>query len=75
MKLNRAEAATGAAVLKNDPEVDSAGVENRLFAGTHLFYIDDGDMVSKRTFAVLQILLSLTESGETARGPVVSISN
>jgi len=48
-----------------------AAVRNR----GHWFYIDDGDMVSKRTFAVLQILLSLTESGETARGPVVSISN
>jgi len=30
-------------------------------------------MVSKRTFGVLQILLSLTDAGETARGPVVSI--
>ncbi len=48
-----------------------AAVRNR----GYWFFIDDGDMVSKRTFAVLQILLSLTESGETARGPVVSISN
>jgi len=37
------------------------------------FYIDDRDMISKRTFGVLQILLSLTDSGESARGPVVSI--
>lgn len=37
------------------------------------YYIDDRDMVTKRTFGVLQILLSLTESGEGARGPVVSI--
>ena len=37
------------------------------------FYIDDRDMISKRTFGVLQILLSLTDAGESARGPVVSI--
>ena len=37
------------------------------------FYIDDRDMITKRTFGVLQILLSLTDSGESARGPVVSI--
>jgi hypothetical protein len=37
------------------------------------FYIDDRDMTTKRTFGVLQILLSLTDSGESARGPVVSI--
>ena len=37
------------------------------------FYIDDADLVSKRTFALLQVLLSLTESGDAARGPVVTI--
>ena len=41
----------------------------------HWFYIDDRDMLSKRTFAIVQIVLSLTDSGETARGPVVSITN
>ena len=39
------------------------------------FYIDDRDVRSKRTFAIVQIVLSLTDSGETARGPVVSITN
>ena len=39
------------------------------------FYIDDRDMFSKRTFAIMQILLSLTESGEAARGPVVTIGS
>ena len=39
------------------------------------FYIDDRDVFSKRTFAMVQIVLSLTDSGETARGPVVSITN
>lgn len=37
------------------------------------FYIDDRDLMSKRTFGVLQILLSLTDSGDTARGPLLSI--
>jgi hypothetical protein len=32
-------------------------------------------MASKRTFGFLQILLSLAETGEAARGPLVSISN
>ncbi len=39
------------------------------------FYIDDRDMVTKRTFGLLQIFLSLTDAGEEARGPVVSIGN
>lgn len=37
------------------------------------FYVDDSDLVSKRTFALLQVLLSLTESSDAARGPVVTI--
>jgi len=41
----------------------------------HWFYIDDRDVLSKRTFAIVQIVLSLTDSGETGRGPVVSITN
>ncbi len=41
----------------------------------HWFYIDDRDVVSKRTFAMLQVILSLTDTGEGARGPVVTISN
>ena len=47
------------------------GVRNR----DHWFYIDDRDVVSKRTFAMLQIIISLTDTGEGARGPVVTISN
>ena len=53
------------------PEYAFVAVENR----DHWFYIDDRDTVSKRTFALIQILLSLTDTGETARGPVVSLSN
>ena len=37
------------------------------------YYIDDRDMVTKRTFGLLQILFSLTDAGEEARGPVVTI--
>jgi hypothetical protein len=42
--------------------------------GEHWYYIDDRDLMSKRTFAFLQILLSLTDAGEGARGPIVSIT-
>ena len=39
------------------------------------FYIDDRDVISKRTFAMVQIILSLTDSGDTPKGPVVTITN
>jgi hypothetical protein len=44
-----------------------------VFNRGYWFYIDDRDMTTKRTFGVLQILLSLTDAGESAKGPVVSI--
>jgi hypothetical protein len=56
---------------KEQPEDSYVAVRMR----DHWFYIDDRDMSSKRTFAIVQIVLSLTDSGETARGPVVSITN
>ena len=34
----------------------------------------DGDMASKKVFGFLQIVLSLAETGEGGRGPLVSIS-
>jgi hypothetical protein len=37
------------------------------------YYIDDRDLMTKRTFGLLQILFSLTDAGGEARGPVVSI--
>jgi hypothetical protein len=37
------------------------------------FYIDDRDMLSKTTFAFVQIILSLAETDAKAVGPVVSI--
>jgi hypothetical protein len=51
------------------PEDAYVAVQNR----GYWFYIDDRDLITKRTFGVLEILLSLTDAGETARGPVVSI--
>jgi hypothetical protein len=52
-----------------EPELPYVAIRDR----GYWFYIDDRDIVSKRTFGVLQILFSLTEEGETARGPVLSI--
>jgi hypothetical protein len=46
-----------------------------VFERGYWFYIGDDDVVSKRTFAILQILLSLTESTDTAKGPVVTIGS
>jgi len=54
---------------EKEPEDSYVAIQNR----GYWFYIDDRDMVTKRTFGVLQILLSLTDAGESARGPVVSI--
>lgn len=54
---------------EEQPEDAYVAIRNR----GYWFYIDDRDMISKRTFGVLQILLSLTDAGESARGPVVSI--
>lgn len=51
------------------PEDAYVAIKNRGF----WFYIDDRDMITKRTFGVLQILLSLTHAGEESRGPVISI--
>jgi len=39
------------------------------------FYIDDRDVASKRAFSMIQLLFNLTSSGETARGPIVSLPN
>jgi hypothetical protein len=52
-----------------EPEMPYVAIRER----DYWFYIDDRDLMSKRTFAVLQILLSLTDAGEAAKGPVISI--
>jgi hypothetical protein len=51
------------------PEMPYVAIRDR----GYWFYIDDRDLISKRTFGVVQILLSLTDAGEAAKGPVVSI--
>ena len=56
---------------KERPEAPYAAVHVR----DYWFYLDDRDIASKRTFLMVQIMLSLTESSTTARGPVVSIAN
>lgn len=56
---------------ETEPEESYVAVRVR----DYWFYIDDRDVVSKRTFAIMQIMLSLTDSGEDARGPVVTITN
>lgn len=53
------------------PEGAYTAIRNR----DYWFYVDDRDMASKRTFGFLQILLSLAETGEGGRGPLVAISN
>jgi len=52
-----------------EPEMPYVAIRER----GYWFYIDDRDLMSKRTFGVLQILLSLTDSGDAAKGPVLSI--
>jgi hypothetical protein len=77
---------TAATLLKDDPELGplirilhSAERPEHSYAAIrdrdYWYYIEDGDVMSKRTFAIVQIMLSLTDTGEGARGPVVSIGN
>jgi hypothetical protein len=56
---------------KELPEDAYVAVRNR----GYWFYVDDRDVKSKRTFAIVQLMLSLTDAGDAARGPVVSITN
>lgn len=56
---------------KERPDTAFVAVQNR----GYWFYIDDRDVLSKRSFALVQIMLSLTDSGDVARGPVVSLTN
>ncbi|MFT5880925.1 MAG: hypothetical protein ACI86X_002064 [Moritella sp.] len=52
-----------------EPEIPYVAIRDR----GYWFYIDDRDLMSKRTYGVIQILLSLTDSGDAAKGPVLSI--
>jgi len=53
------------------PDDAFVAIQNR----GYWFYVDDRDIHSKRTFSIMQILLSLSESGEPGRGPVVTIGS
>ena len=53
----------------DEPEDAFVAIKDR----GYWFYISDRDMTTKRTFSILEILFSLTDAGEEARGPVVSI--
>jgi hypothetical protein len=53
----------------DEPEDAYVAIKDR----GYWFYISDRDMITKRTFGLLQILFSLTDAGEGARGPVLSI--
>ncbi len=54
---------------EDEPEDAYVAIRDR----GYWFYIDDHDMITKQTFGLLQVLLSLTDAGGEARGPVVSI--
>jgi hypothetical protein len=54
---------------KEEPEDAFVKIQDR----GYWYYIDDRDMKTKRTFGLLQILFSLTDAGDEARGPVISI--
>ena len=41
----------------------------------HWYYIDDRDVKSKNTFAVMQILMSMANDGSGSVGPLISIGN
>lgn len=53
------------------PDTALTAIRNR----DYWFYVDDRDMASKRTFAFMEIMLSLADTGALARGPVVSLVN
>jgi hypothetical protein len=54
----------------DEPEDAFVSVRNRGF----WFYIDDRDRQSKRTFSFLHMLMSLAETPEPARGPILTIN-
>lgn len=54
---------------KDFPDMGFAPINTR----DYWFYIDDRDIESKTTFAVLQILMSLANDGKQSMGPIISI--
>jgi hypothetical protein len=58
-------------VSKDKPEDAFLSIQFR----DHWFYIDDRDVASKNTFAVIQILFSMANNGSGTVGPLISIGN
>ena len=51
------------------PKCPFVAVKNR----GYWFYIEDTDVQSKRVFLILEFMMTLTDHGDAARGPIVSI--
>lgn len=60
-----------ARVASKRPTGAYAAVKNR----DYWFYVDDADRASKRTFMLMEVIMSLADRGSEAHGPVVSIGN
>lgn len=58
-------------VAKDRPENAFLSINYR----DHWYYIDDRDVKSKNTFAVMQILMSMAKDGSGAVAPLISIGN
>ena len=56
---------------KNKPENAFLSINYR----DHWYYIDDRDVKSKNTFAVMQMLMSMAKDGSSAVAPLISIGN
>lgn len=58
-------------VTKNKPENAFLSINYR----DHWYYINDRDVKSKNTFAVMQMLMSMAKDGSGAVAPLISIGN
>ena len=58
-------------VSEEKPETAFLSIKYR----DHFYYIDDRDVKSKNTFAVMQILMSMANDGSGSVGPLISIGN
>ena len=56
---------------KEKPDTEFVAINTRKY----WYYIDDGDLQSKTTFGILQILLSLAKDSNPSKGPLISIGN
>lgn len=56
---------------KERPDMDYVSIKTR----DYWYYIYDGDLESKTTFGILQILLSMAKDSSPSKGPLISIGN